>query len=993
MSDDIPAVSRLPKPWGQRIDRTRPVRFSFEGKHYTGFTGDTLASALMANGRHLMSRSFKYHRARGPMTLAGHDVNTMVQLPEEANVLADLTPIAEGLSVMGQNYSGSLDHDRDAILGHFSRFMPVGFYYRAFFKPAGMWKYWEPFIRKKAGLGQLDVSFKPTYHDKAYLFADVAVIGSGPAGLSSALAAAEAGARVLLIEQEPELGGSLNWARFDIEGKKASETRALIERAKHHPNIRALTHAVCNAWFADNYLPVISGNRLYKVRAKTCVMAAGAFEQPVIFRNNDLPGIMLASAAQRLMRLYGVKPGKRAVILTGHNGGYLAALDMLEAGMEIAAVADMRSDDCKQAAPFRKALEAKNVRIYSGTTVFEAISGKNRDGNPHVSGVELRRILLETNSSGAARRGEVETSGNFIECDTLLMSSGYMPVWQLPCQAGGKLAYDESSARFSIDGLPDILTLAGSVNGYFSLDNVLQDGEQSGRRAAAKASGKPAGAELPATPKFEAEAPVNYPWPIFPHPKGKEFVDLDEDLQIRDIINTVRLGYRDIQLIKRFTTLGMGPLQGRQSALPAARLVAEATSRSISETGITTARPPFMPEKLALIAGRGFSPVRNSALWRHHEKAGAQWLMAGTWRRPAYYGDPAQREAHIQEEARAVRERVGLIDVSTLGGLEIRGPDAVEFLERMYTFGFAKLPVGRSRYALMTAEDGVIMDDGVCCRLGEQHFYVTATTSGVDRVWRAMTKWNAQWRLDVDIANVTSAWAAVNLAGPKSREVLARAGVNIELSGSSFPYLGVQTGIVAGIPARLMRVGFVGELGYEIHVPSRYGEALWDALMKAGAEFGIRPFGVEAQRLLRLEKGHVIVSQDTDGMTHPAEVGMEWAIGRKKPFFVGKRSISILEAQPLQRKLVGFTLPKNAPQKPLEGQLILDEAGNITGAITSVGHSVALGQTIGLAWCAPSQSKAGTTLPIRCENAPGGRLLATVVALPFYDPKNLRQEV
>jgi sarcosine oxidase subunit alpha len=965
------------------------VRFSFEGKTYAGFAGDTIASALIADGRYLLSRSFKYHRARGPLTLAGQDANTLVQLPEEANVLADVSPIAEGLSVMGQNYSGSLDHDRDAILGHFSRFMPVGFYYRAFFKPRGVWKYWEPFIRKKAGLGALDLSFTPTYHDKAYLFADTAVIGSGPAGLSAAIAAADAGARVLVVEQEPELGGSLHWARFGLEGKSAEEARDLITRVQRRPNIRVLTNAVCNAWFADNYLPIVSGNRLYKVRAKTCVMAAGAFEQPVIFRNNDLPGIMLASAAQRLMRLYGVRPGKRAVVLTGHDAGCLAALDLLEAGVEVAAVADMRAES-PDTLPLLAALKAKNVRVFSGTTVFEALPGKDRDGNPRVVGVDLRRIL---GAADGLERGAVEARGETIECDTLLMSAGYMPAWQLPCQAGGKLSYHDATARFSISGLPDILTLAGSANGYFSLSNILRDGERAGRQAALRALGKAADTEIYAASAYETEAPVNFPWPIFPHPQGKEFVDFDEDLQIRDIVNAVRCGYRDIQLVKRFSTVGMGPLQGRQSALPAARLVAEASGRSVSETGVTTARPPFMPEKLAHVAGRMFSPLRESAMRRRHEEAGAQWLMAGTWRRPAYYGDPARRDALIQEEARAVRERVGLIDVSTLGGLEIRGPDAVELLDRLYTFSFAKLPVGRSRYALMLAEDGVIMDDGVCCRLGEQHFYVTATTSGVDRVWRAMTKWNAQWRLDADIANVTSAWAAVNLAGPKSREVLARAGVNIELSGSAFPYLGVQTGVVAGISARLMRVGFVGELGYEIHVPSRYGEALWDALMKAGAEFGIRPFGVETQRLLRLEKGHIIIGQDTDGMTHPAEVGMEWALGRKKPFFVGKRSVEILEAQAPQRKLVGFVLPKDAPRKALEGQLILDDTGNITGAITSLGDSVALGQTIGLAWCAPSQGKVGALLPIRCEEAPGGRLLATVAATPFYDPQNLRQEV
>jgi len=365
-------------------------------------------------------------------------------------------------------------------------------------------------------------------------------------------------------------------------------------------------------------------------------------------------------------------------------------------------------------------------------------------------------------------------------------------------------------------------------------------------------------------------------------------------------------------------------------------------------------------------------------------------IPAGTWQRPGYYGTPQTRERVIQEEANAVRTGVGIIDVSTLGGLEIRGPDAVTLMERMYTFNFAKQPIGKSRYALLTGEDGVIIDDGVSCRLGETHFYVTATTGAVDRVYRAMTKWNAQWRLDVDIANVTAAWAGVNLAGPLAREVLQKAGTDIDLSKEAFPYLGVRTGQVAGIPARVIRVGFVGEAGYEIHVPARYGERLWDALMAAGREHGIRPFGVETQRLLRLEKGHIIVTQDTDGMTHPAEVDMGWAIGRKKPFFVGKRSIEILESLPLHRKLVGFTLPKGSPV-PLEGQLVLDDANDITGSITSCGYSGTLGKIIGLAYCSPAQAKVGGKLPLRVAD---DRVIhAEVVQLPFFDPENKRQEL
>ena len=965
-------MSRLPAPMGLLIDRNQPLHFSFDGKAYQGFAGDSIASALLANGRFLLSRSFKYHRPRGPLTMAGQDANTLVQLPSEPNVLADTHLLESGAQVTGQNFNGSLDNDKDAYLGKFSKFMPVGFYYRSFYKPKGAWKLWEPIIRKKAGLGVLDLKFQPEYYDKAYLFADLAVVGAGPAGLQAALTAANAGAQVLLIEQQPILGGSLTYARFDVENNRAdSLRRELINAVEGHANIQVLKKATCNAWFTDDYLLVIQAKRMYKVRATQCLIASGSFDQPVIFRNNDLPGVMLSSAAQRLMKLYAVKPGKRAVVLTGNDDGYYAALDLHEQGVQVAALVDMRTNPADRALLI--ALEKRGIPCHLNSTVFEALHEK---GMRHVSGVDIRKIT---------GLGQVANSSLHLDCDLLCMSGGYMPVYQLLCQAGGKLSYDDQLAEFTLSALPKNLSVAGSAHGFHALDNVLADATRTATEIITALGLVINVKPLPLRP----EAQVNFPWPIFPHPKGKDFVDFDEDLQVRDIINATKIGYRDVQLVKRYSTVGMGPSQGRHSALPTARLVAASTQRSVSETGVTTARPPFEAEKLAHVAGRAFDPYRQTPMHRRHLEAGAKMMPAGIWQRPAYYGKPSERDKCMQAEALHVRRKVGIIDVSTLGGLDVRGPDAAELLNRMYTFAFLKQPVGRSRYALMTNEHGVVIDDGVCARFAENHFYVTATTSGVDRIYQQMLKWNAQWRLNVDIANVTAAISAVNVAGPDSRKVLEKVCADLDMSAEGFPYLGVRLGTVAGIKARLLRVGFVGELGYEIHVPARYALKLWDALIEAGKEFDIRPFGVETQRLLRLEKGHVIISQDTDGMTHPGEIDMGWAVSRNKPFFVGRRSVDILEAQPQKRKLVGFTLPKTSPQ-PLEGHLVL-KGPDISGNVTSCEYSQSLDQIIGLAYAAFDQSTPGQQIPIRVED--GVVVQATVVKLPFFDPDNQRQEL
>ncbi len=960
-------MTRLPPIAGEWIERSTTLSFEFEGRRYTGFEGDTLSSALLANGVRMLGRSFKYHRPRGALSLANHDVNAMYQCGERLNVRGDVEPLADGVHLAAVNTFGGIESDRARILDWFGRMLPVGFYYKAFYRPRMLFPFWERVFRRASGLGKVDFDTARLRTAKRYDFCDVLVVGAGPSGLSAAIASAAAGARVVVVDENARAGGSLGYQRGS-----ADSTHVLADlqsRAAQLSGIEIRSATFAAGYYHDHWVPLIDRSRMTKLRARAVIVASGVHEQPAVFRGNDLPGVMLASAAQRLIYRYAVRPMQRAVILTANSDGYAAALDLLAHGIELAAVVDLRAG--KDPSPAAASIEQRNVRVVRASGVYEAV------GRDSVTAVSVCPLT----GSGELDPGRVET----LECDGLLLSVGFAPTAALLSQAGASMTYDEALSQFLPGDLPPGVFAAGRVNGVYAIDDRIQDGERAGLEAA-RHIGLVA---PPSRPAARAAGGVNHPYPVFAHPRGKNFVDFDEDLTLADFQNAAQEGFDSIELLKRYSTVGMGPSQGKHSNLNAIRILAKLLGKSPGEIGSTTARPFYHPVPLAQLAGRAFHPHRETPLHSRHAAAGAVFMQAGVWFRPEYYAVAGKTKTDaVREEARAVREAAGLIDVGTLGKIEIRGPDAAAFLERVYTGRFDNLKVGMTRYALMVDESGVIIDDGVVARLGEHHFYFTTTTTGSANVYRELTRLNTLWRMQVGIVNVTGHFGALNLAGPRSREVLARL-TSSDLSRDAFPYLGARIGEVAGVPARLLRVGFVGELGYEIHLPADSTSAVWDAILEAGRSFGIRPFGVECQRLLRLEKGHIIIGQDTDGLTTPFEAAVEWAVKMDKAFFVGQRSLRIVQKKRRRQTLAGFTLvPPADAMAPKESHLVIRN-GQIAGRITSVAFSPVVGKYVGLVFIAPEMAAPGTRFFVRVE---GGRMVEGEIApIPFYDPAGERQ--
>jgi sarcosine oxidase subunit alpha len=948
-------MSRLAPQPGERIDRSRPVSFSFDGKPVAGYEGDTIASALYASGRRTFSRSFKYHRPRGELCACGQCANSLVDVDGRPGVRACAEPIAPGIRVRHQNAWPSLNFDVMQVVDKLGGpFTPVGFYYKTFIRPRRLWPVYEKVLRSAAGLGRLPARQSERGWETEYRrrHCDVLVIGGGAAGLSAAVVAAEAGLDVVLCDEDAVAGGLL------LSEGRAAHAAELVSAARS-AGVEIIQRGAALGFF-DGLVPVWQGSTLHQVRAARHVVATGAIQQPLVFPDNDLPGVMLSGGARRLGTVYGVQPGARAVVATVDDRGLDDALALHRMGVHVEAVADLR----RVPSPAAAELQAAGVELLQGATVIRAHGGAR----------------IEAATIGAVDGGGRAAPATMrrIECDLLAVSGGEHPALSLLLQAGGRADYEAERAGYRVTAVPDGVHVAGSVAG--DGDGGLAD--LSGQLAAHQAVAALRGAR-DANPPSDLEqrmAQLRGPLSVATPPavisdgesSGKCFVDFDEDVTVKDVELAVREGYESLELAKRYTTVTMGPSQGRFSQLPAARVIARGTGLDLGAVGLTTARPPWQTVPLGVLAGRPFEPAKRSALHDRHRQRRADVRWAGDWRRPYHYGDP-------QGEARAVQASAGVIDVSSLGKLLVQGPDAGELLDRMYPNRMSNLAPGRIRYGVMLSDAGRISDDGTVCRLAEDTFYVTTTSSGAAAVEGQMNWWLTGWELDARITDVTQGVAAMNLAGPDARAVLS-ALTDLDCSSEGFTYLDAKPATVADVPALVLRIGFVGEVGYEIHCPAPQATHLWDAILAHDAVV-VSPFGLEPQRVLRLQKLHVIVGQDTDSESTPFNTGMGWAVKLdKEQAFLGRWALEARAGQEPETGLVGFTVPSG--EVMVEGAVVVDQ-GKPAGQVTSARWSPHLGASIGLATVASALAADGRTIQISYA---GLTHSAVVTTRPFYDP-------
>ena len=989
------APNRLQPKQGEVIDRSTTIRFTFDGVEYDAHPGDTIASALTAAGLKVLSRSFKYHRPRGLLCCSGDCPNCLVQIGDEPNVRACTRRVEAGLAVRAQNVWPSLNRDLLSLTQLGSRFMPVGFYYKTFIRPQKLWPLYEYTLRHAAGLGEVDIDTPPGEFDKQYLHTDVAVVGGGPAGISAALSAAEAGAQVLLFDENPALGGHLRFTvpvespaptsrsedpdelRFHREsstksgsGQASKNLPELLEGIDRQPSVTVFTDTSILGWYQDNWLCGVKGTRLFKIRTRSVVVATGAYETPLVFDNNDLPGIMLGSAVQRLLHLFSVLPGGQVVIVTANEDGWDVAADLQSLGVNVAAIVDEREPDICSS-PYKDGLTNAGVPVFYRHTILEAL------GSNAVRGAKIVRLDA---------LGEiVPTTTQTLNCDLIVTSMGWTPATELAYMAGGKSAYSEERAEILPVSTSPGIYVTGRAAGTHAVDLQITEAQRVGLNAAAFAG---FGEFDESTAQSSAVSePRRTSDRVYVPGKKKRFVCYCEDVTDEDVETAIAEGYDSIELLKRYSTISMGPCQGAMCSMNTIHLCARANGWTVGETGTTTARPPTTPVTLGALAGQNMEPVQTTPIHQWHLNHGADLMVAGLWLRPNHYGDPVA-------EVVGVREQVGLIDVSPLGKLQLTGTGVPKLLERIYTNQWNNLRVGRVRYGVMCNDEGVVLNDGVCAHLRDDTWYMTTTSTGATTIFESLQWWlQSGWGEGVHLTDLTDTYSAFNLAGPQSRAVLEKL-TDRNLTNKAFPYMRVRSAKVADVPCRLLRLGFTGELSYEIHCPSGYALHVWEAVMDAGREFGIAAFGVEAQRILRLEKAHIIVGQDTDAMSDPLSANMAWAVKLDKPDFLGKPSLMRISAEGPKQLLVGFKMVESdiVPDEGL--QVVEPEADGglkIIGWVTSSRFSPTLEETIGLCWLPTDiASQNGASFTIRMD---GHLQEAHVHHGAFYDPAGERLRV
>ncbi len=995
---------------GRLIDRATSVEFSFNGKRLRGFAGDTLAAGLLANDQMLVGRSFKYHRPRGVVAAGAEEPNALVNLGEggrfEPNQRTTTTELFDGLRATSQNHWPSLEFDVGVLNNYAARLLPAGFYYKTFIHPRAAWKHlFEPIVRQSAGLGKVPQERDADRYEYCYFFTDVLVAGGGIAGIQAALAAARAGARVLLVEQAAHWGGRAPVDGVTIDGKPAETwVKDAVETLEKMPNVTLRLRAMAAGVYDHGYVLVDEKvadhtpgdgrpkHRVWRVRAGRVIAATGAIERPLAFAGNDIPGVMLASAVRDYVVNWAVSPGDRTVVVTNNDDAYRTALALKAAGLMVPVIVDARP---VADGPLPQAARAAGIRVETGRAIAKV------KGSTRVTGVAL---CLQAGEGAVLEE---------VACDAVAMSGGWSPVVHLWSHCGGKLLWDDAQAMFrpdpakpptGADGAGFVIA-AGAASGALLAGDCLADADAAGRTAASDMGA--GGASDPAPQAVaEPEAPMLPVWTMpqgaGPKLKMKMWLDYQNDVKVSDVQLAAREGYTSVEHTKRYTTLGMATDQGKLSNINGLAVLATALNTPIPAVGTTTFRPPYTPVTLGALAGeaRGdiFQPLRRTPIHAWHDANGVEWEPVGLWRRPYCFkrgGETTEQAVH--REVLNTRENVGLLDASTLGKILVKGPDAGRFLDMLYTGVMSTLPVGKCRYGLMCNENGFLSDDGVVARISEDTWLCHTTSGGADRIHAWMEDWLQceWWDWKVYTANLTEQYAQIAVVGPKARKLLEKLG-GMDVSKEALPFMQWADGLLGGFRARVYRISFSGELSYEIAVPASEGRAFWDAVVAAGAEFGAMPYGTEALHIMRAEKGFIMIGDETDGTVIPQDLGLGWAISKKKADYLGKRGQERVHmTDPERWKLVGL--------ESLDGSVIPDGAyavapganangqRNTEGRVTSTYYSPTLKRGIAMGLVRRGPERMGQT--VEFPKIGGGSVIARIVDPVFYDKDGEKQNV